>query len=196
MITRADRFWQKVNKTDDCWFWTGMKSPKGYGKFWTGKKFERAHRFSYTLNVGTIPLGMLVLHHCDNPCCVNPIHLFVGTHADNTRDKMAKGRQAKGDNSPSRLHPESRPRGEHHWSHYLPERIQRGARHWMHRHPERISYMGERHHMARLTVLQVKEIRRLYATGQYRQAILASMFGMAKVTISAIVCRRIWKSVP
>lgn len=77
---------------DECWEWQGRRSAKGYGR---GPHNEPAHRFAYRMLVGRIPNGMLVCHHCDNPPCCNPAHLFVGTHADNMDDMVAKGRQAK-----------------------------------------------------------------------------------------------------
>lgn len=92
MCSVEERFWNKVLKTDDCWTWTSAKSRKGYGLFWDGNKFVRAHRASYVLAFGPIPDGMCVCHHCDNPSCVRPDHLFIGTNADNVHDSIAKGR--------------------------------------------------------------------------------------------------------
>ena len=98
-----DRFWRFVDKRadDECWLWTGTGTPQGYGHFIrANKEIWRAHRFSYEMSRGPIPHGYAVLHKCDNPRCVNPEHLSVGTIQDNNADKIAKGRQARGE----RLH--------------------------------------------------------------------------------------------
>ncbi len=78
-----------------CWNWSRFKY-KGYGEFNHQRKKYRAHRFSYELFREKVPEGMIVCHSCDNPACVNPDHLFVGTHSDNNADMNKKGRQAKG----------------------------------------------------------------------------------------------------
>lgn len=86
-------FWEYVQKTDTCWFWIGGRSYGGYGLQAAGRGNSRlAHRHSYELANGPIPEGMLVLHKCDNPSCVNPKHLSLGTHADNTHDMCSKKR--------------------------------------------------------------------------------------------------------
>jgi hypothetical protein len=94
-----DRFISKVKKKPSgCWEWQGTMKKNGYGIFQdrtregSGKQLQ-AHRFSFEIFHGEIPPGLLVCHHCDNPKCVNPEHLFLGTHKDNTQDMIRKGRQ-------------------------------------------------------------------------------------------------------
>lgn len=92
--TLEQRFWSKVNKChdDECWEWMAYKTHQGYGRFTCNGRVVGAHRLSYLLAYGAIPTSLQVLHRCDNPSCVNPKHLFVGTNADNVKDKMDKGR--------------------------------------------------------------------------------------------------------
>jgi len=87
-----DRFFDKVYKTRTCWEWTGSKNPEGYGNFLIGNRIQSSHRSSYQLFNGNIGNGQCVLHKCDNPSCVNPKHLFLGTKQDNANDAIAKGR--------------------------------------------------------------------------------------------------------
>jgi hypothetical protein len=90
---KTERFWAKVDKTENCWLWTASRQSFGYGTFMLTKgKFARAHRFSWELHNGPIPEGLFVLHHCDVPWCVNPDHLYLGTNRDNARDRKERGR--------------------------------------------------------------------------------------------------------
>ncbi len=92
------RFWKLVDiRNGPCWGWIGYKNKKGYGCFKVDKKVLKAHRFSYMKYIGPIPSGLCVCHKCDNPSCVNPNHLFVGTNHDNIIDKVNKKRCAKGE---------------------------------------------------------------------------------------------------
>lgn len=92
-------FWSRVNKTDYCWEWTGTKNLAGYGSFSIKGETIGSHRISYFIRNGEIPKGLCILHKCDNPSCVNPDHLFMGTRKDNMDDKVRKGRQSKGEKS-------------------------------------------------------------------------------------------------
>lgn len=93
-VSREQRFFEKVKRGDDCWEWTAKKNNKGYGMFGgrVVEGFSLAHRVSYEFAYGPIPKGKWVLHNCDNRGCVNPEHLFLGTHTDNMRDMHSKGR--------------------------------------------------------------------------------------------------------
>jgi hypothetical protein len=87
-------FWDKVRKTKFCWIWQGGRTGSNYGELHRNNRPILAHRYSYELHYGPITNGLWVLHHCDNPPCVNPSHLFLGTPKDNTQDMINKGRAA------------------------------------------------------------------------------------------------------
>ncbi len=96
---KMKRFWDKVDKRgpDECWLWTAWKDKDGYGRMWLDGKKPQATRVIWASVNGPIPAGLFVLHKCDNPPCVNPAHLFLGTVQDNAEDMMSKGRQSKGE---------------------------------------------------------------------------------------------------
>ncbi len=99
-IPFQDRFWKYVWKTDTCWLWIGAyRGAYGTISKQGGKRSTFSHRASWTINVGPIPNRLNVLHRCDNPSCVRPDHLFLGTSADNTADMIAKDRQCRGERS-------------------------------------------------------------------------------------------------
>lgn len=93
-MTLEERFWSKVKKGDGCWEWQAGKHSGGYGLFHLSRlgRSTQAHRVAYELTHGEIPAGMCILHACDNPPCVNPSHLRLGTQAENRADCVAKGR--------------------------------------------------------------------------------------------------------
>lgn len=161
-LTVEDRFWSYVDKTGDCWLWTGFVMPDGYGIIRVAGCNWRVHRLSYEWMYGPIPEGLFVCHHCDVPLCVNPLHLFAGTALDNNRDRDRKGRGrwASGDNCGARTHPEQQPR-------------------------------GIRHGMARLSEDDVLTIRAAIAGGT-RQCDLADQYGVSRPLITLIKQRKLW----
>lgn len=89
---RETRFWNKVDRTGECWVWNGLRDPKGYGRFQYGSgKPVLAHRYALSLALGRMP-ALFACHKCDNPSCVRPSHLFEGTQKDNMQDCVRKGR--------------------------------------------------------------------------------------------------------
>ena len=160
------RFWSRVRKSASCWEWIGPKTKDGYGRLSRDGKQVRAHRASYEMRHGPIRSGMVVCHRCDNPSCVNPDHLFLGTAADNVRDMHTKGRA----NVPSRS-------GGQHWTKYKPDRIARGGT--AKRSP--------------LTDGAVLEIRRRFRDGGVTQRALAADFGTTYKNINLIVHGKTWK---
>ena len=219
---------RKINLETGCWEWTGAKftSGLGYGliRVCSNDKSvnKLVHRMAYEALIGPIPAGLCVLHHCDNPPCFNPDHLFLGTHQDNIRDRDSKGRQASGlrsgrytkpernatgDRHGSRTKPECVPRGDRHGSHTKPERVARGSRHGSHTKPECIARgirsgaytkperlpRGERNGLAKLTEEKVREIRQ--QAGIKTLAVLANEYGVTDVAISCVIRRKTWKHV-
>lgn len=146
-------FWPKVAKSENCWEWTGaLKSRepgREYGRVGYGNKIYMTHRVSWELHFGPIPKGLEVCHACDNPRCVRPDHLFLGTHIANMRDRDRKKR--------------------------------------------RTPLRGEQHGSARLTQLQVDEIRRRYVPFQVSLNQLAHEYNVSKRTILRIVQRVHWR---
>lgn len=94
--TLEDRFWAKVDMSGECWLWKAAVDNCGYGWFKLCGNMQRAHRVSMMLSGTVVPDGLCVLHKCDNPPCVNPAHLFIGTRRDNAKDRNAKHRQSCG----------------------------------------------------------------------------------------------------
>lgn len=150
MITQLDqRFFNKVHITGGCWNWIAHRNKAGYGRITVMKKDCTAHRISWMLHHGEIPQGLFVCHHCDNPSCVNPEHLFLGTAKDNAIDRNLKGRN-RDDN-------------------------------------------GEKHPCAKLTQLNVMDIREKLHSGVLCRD-LAKEFNVSDSTIRNIKHGRKWRS--
>lgn len=167
--TVKSRFFKYVNKDNvsGCWNWTGSKTKRGkYGQFSFGGKPVRAHRLSFEFENGTIPDGLFVCHKCDNPACVNPDHLFLGSQKDNMGDCKTKGRNS----------PPPRLIGEFH-----PLRL----------HPERVLH-GEKHGCAKFTLAEVNLICEKLRNGSTQKE-LADQYHVNVSTIYRIVHRETWK---
>lgn len=103
-IPVVKRLFRKVKKTKSCWLWTGSVTRSGYGYLGIGGRFAKSqgvHRISWTIRNGTIPDGKWILHKCDIKKCVNPKHLYVGTHKDNVLDAVKRKRYLSGERNPS-----------------------------------------------------------------------------------------------
>jgi hypothetical protein len=174
-----ERFWSKVDikGPDDCWEWKEFKAGGGYGRFWLNNEGVVASRVAWVIANGPIDDGLFVCHHCDNPGCCNPSHLFVGTYLDNVADRVAKGRCGK-------------QCGKDHWVYRHPECIQRGENHWTKRMPE-ISCRGEKSNWAVLTAKSVKEIREIRKSGM-SYAKIAKMFNVHRGTVGHIIRGSTW----
>ena len=165
--TRAELFWDKVEKTDGCWLWRGCVNAQGYGNVRYAGRTRLANRVAYEFATGSEPpIGMDVCHRCDVPACVNPDHLFLGTRSDNVRDMVQKGRgnPARGDKSGARTRPDRVPR-------------------------------GESSGMSKLTDAIVRTIRADHAAGIATMAALARRYGVAHNTVREIVTGSSWKHV-
>lgn len=178
------RFWKKVNKNGPilrdelgpCWVWTSCLAHFGYGKFGASYKTIKAHRVSWILEHGSVAPEIFVLHKCDNPPCVNPKHLFLGTYADNAADCARKGRTASGDKS---------------WQRTQPNKLARGDSNGARRHPERLP-RGESHGMSKFTNYDIAAIR----ASREPQEVLAARYKANGNTIGNIRRHVTWRHLP
>lgn len=169
--------YHKVLKTR-CWVWKPTRDDNKYGRFWLERFNWKSNRAAYHLLVGPFDKELHVLHRCDNKGCVNPDHLFLGTHRDNMDDMLSKGRQASGDR---------------HWSRTHPEKRARGVRHGTYTHPG--LRKGEKNGRAKLTEQDVVKIRGLFKTGKKNRADIARQYRVTWRLINAIIKRQLWSHV-
>ena len=140
-----DRFWAKVDigSPEECWEWTSHRKPYGYGQFTVHKgAFMTASRVSLAMNIGVLTRGSVACHRCDNPPCVNPAHLFVGTQSDNAYDSVGKGRA-------------NRARGEATYSAQLTEEIVRSIRSQLPMEPGQVADLAREHGVSHHTISKV-----------------------------------------
>jgi DNA-binding CsgD family transcriptional regulator len=182
----AIRFWSRIEKqANGCWIWTGARGGyrRHYGVFNPTGRYPQVytHRFAYELAHGPIPSGMYVCHNCptgDNPLCCNPDHLFLGTPTDNVQDALRKNQVPRGINSGS-------------FQHRTPvvQSLTQSS------FADSSRPRGERNGNARLTAVQVREIRKIAASGTMTYTEIAQMFRIARSTVHQIISGRSWRHI-
>ena len=199
------RFLKYIEHRDQCWIWKRSLNSDGYGNIWVEDSCWKAHRLSYALFKGDIPKGMCVCHRCDNPSCVNPEHLWLGTHRENMDDMVRKGRT---------LYAEQRKNNKI-ASHMRPEIVQKyisGMRqvdiakeynchasaiyNAIHKIiPVReLGFRGENHPGAKLKEEDIRQIRKYRDEGMMYLEI-AQKYGVTRELTQKIATRQLWKHV-
>ncbi len=185
-LSEEERFWSRVNRSgpvvrDDlgrCWTWLGGKTTGGYGRVQIAGRSDLAHRAAFRF-AHSDPGEACVLHACDNPSCVCPDHLTLGTKGDNNRDRAAKGRSSTGDR---------------HYSRQQPARLARGSTHFSVTKPEAVC-RGSMHGCAKVDEACVQRIRQRSVAGELQKAIARDV-GLSNTAVGDIVRRKTWRHVP
>lgn len=189
----VERFWGNVDKTGngprgECWHWVAARNEHGYGMMRIRKRSIRAHRISALLAGKLTDASLDVCHECDNPQCVNPSHLFVGTALDNMRDMVKKGRHA------SKRGTDHIQRGDAHWSRRCPELVKRDEDHPHRKNPTRVA-RGEKAGLAKLTDEIVLLCRRSYFNKDRTQRSLAKEYGVSSIAMFNAIHGKTWKHI-
>lgn len=214
-ITLEERFWEKVNRKDfiDCWEWLGALCSDGYGSFLFNGKVEGAHRIAWILTYREIPKDKIIMHKCNNPKCCNPNHLKLGTHKENTKQKLDEGRDADvtGENNPNsklnwidineirRKHDNLRTKTrvlsiEYNVSEGEIIRIVNNEV-WMdsnYKPLHRTGHEGENSSTAKLTWKEVNNIRERYFRYNIKMSQLAEEYNVSENTIHKIIHNKTW----
>lgn len=194
-----ESFFSRITITDSgCWIWCGSLSPSGYSQMTVQQKTVRAHRWSYERFVAPIPDGLVIDHLCRNPSCVNPNHLEPVTQRENTLRGISPA--AKNAKKTHCIHGHEFTDANTIWKGGTRacRTCQKAAELKYQRRIGRARGLavGERNGLSHLSERQVREMRRLYATGSYSTRALAAMFGVANGTAWKIVTGRSWSHVP
>lgn len=162
------RFWAKVDKKvgqNGCWLWTGYLNQDGYGRIWIETRMVMAHRVAYAITNSDVPENLSVCHSCDNPGCVNPEHLWLGSHLENMTDMYQKKRRKAAS-------------GKKNGTHTRPDKVRR----------------GEKNNTAKLTPTEVAEIRNLSQQGVSRLQ-LSQTYKVSIFAIRQIITKKSWQHI-
>ncbi|MGN6757145.1 MAG: HNH endonuclease [Thermomicrobiales bacterium] len=205
---QCDRFWGKVDRRgpNDCWEWQACRNQSGYGIFSvsSSQRTARAHRVAYEIEYGPIPAGLVLDHLCRNRACCNPSHMEVVTRGENCRRGVSPSVRAMHEHRCMRGHILT-PETAYYVQNRRGERVARcricqreyahARRHRQRSHATPNISDGNRLWMAKLNAEQVRDIRRLYASGEWTYQQLAKRFNVTYPTIAAIVRRHSWQHV-